>query len=88
MKTILCIGHRHFLIPSSANLNTIIAVLSKATQLDRDWSESGGEIYRLDKRPDEISVKLVKDTQVIVVQNKPKTIAETASPDAHNTFGS
>ncbi|MGN6385728.1 MAG: hypothetical protein ACTHMT_05755 [Verrucomicrobiota bacterium] len=88
MKTILTIGHKHFLIPANANLNTIIAVLSKATQLDRDWTSEGGEIFRTDKRPDEIKVQLVKDSQVFLNQPKLKAIPENASPDAHNTFGS
>ncbi|ODU24024.1 MAG: hypothetical protein ABS95_02530 [Verrucomicrobia bacterium SCN 57-15] len=85
MKTILQIGYKHFLLPSAVNVNAVLQALSKATQMDRDWSESRGEIFRPEKRPDDIAIKIVKDEQVMA-PTKPKALPEKASEDANNTF--
>lgn len=85
MKTILTIGHQHFLLASSANVNAIIATLSKAHRCDRTY-RTHGYIYHVSEGEPEIEITLVKDSQIIE-RPKRKQIAEKASPDAHNTFG-
>lgn len=86
MKTILEIGHQYFLLPASANINAIIAVLGKATALAWITSAAGEDRYKPSGTAPRIQIKMVADNQVID-PIKPKQIAAEASPDAHNTFG-
>lgn len=90
MKTILSIGSSHFLIPSSVNVNAILGALSKASMLDRVWSHARNEeVFQPSKYERDITIRLVREDQIITPKKpKLKAIAETASPDAHNTFGS
>ena len=88
MKTILSIGHRHYLLPDSANVNTILKALSAARELDRRWdSTSNRERYTLAPDAVDVSIKMISPKDILDPK-KPKQIAEHASPDAHNTFGS
>jgi hypothetical protein len=86
LKTILTIGHEHFLLPASANINAVLAILAKAQPLRREWKASG-EVYYPEATPMRVSVEIVPDSHIIDTK-KLKAIPEHASPDAHNTFGS
>lgn len=86
VKTILTIGYEHFVLPASVNVNSVLQALSKAEPVESKWT-GHKELYRRKPREVAISVKMVPDEDVIEPK-KLRAIAEHASPDAHNTFGS
>lgn len=85
MKTILTIGYEHFVLPASVNLNVVLQALSKAQPVQDRWN-GHKDLYVRQDREVKISIKMVPDDAVID-SKKLKQIAEKASPDAHNTFG-
>ena len=90
MKTILNIGYLKFLVPPSANVNALIAILGKST-LVKEEKVNGEFVFVPDsseRHCNPIRIELVDDSRVLEGRPKRKAIAQHASPDAHNTFGS
>lgn len=86
MKTILTIGHNHFLLGSGANINALVALLDKVKTVERKYvSSQAGDLYILTGAAPDTQITFIQDSQV-VQPPKPKAIPEKASPDADNTF--
>ncbi len=86
MKTILRFGYREYLLPDSVNINTLLKSLEKAVELDTR-KVGGNYLYVPQKESPELQIHIVDDSKFLDAK-KVKQIPETASPDAHNTFGS
>ena len=87
MKTLLTIGHNHFILPDSANVNVLLKALSSAKEVDDNWTGNTYQYVLTDKAP-RIEVKMINEKHIIDPKKNRKAIPEKAGPDAHNTFGS
>ena len=85
MKTILSIGHNHYLLPASVNVNTLLKTLSGARSLERDWNPVQRDTYKIENEI-EIEIKIVKDEQV-KPPKKAKQIPEKSGPEASGDMG-
>lgn len=83
MKTIIKIGHDHYLVPSSANLNTLLKTLGEMKELRWNYREHGKSIYTIEG-PVRVEAIIARDAEV-AEKPKPKAIPAHASADCHGS---
>jgi hypothetical protein len=81
MKTILEIDHSYYVLPDSANLNTLLKMLGGAKQVTQDYQSGSGFTYTIKGDP-RIEVKVVNEKDVLDPKAR-KRLPEKASPDCH-----
>ena len=83
MKTILTIGHAHYVLPASANVNVIMKALSGAVQVDDRWND-GETFYHPMDRSVRVKAELVQD-RFVIDRKKLKRLPQHAGPDANGS---
>jgi hypothetical protein len=79
MKQILTIGHQHFVLPATANLNLLLKTLSSAREVEKRWHEST-TYWDLLTRECAFKVELVKDSAVIDPASRKRIPEQTGGP--------
>jgi hypothetical protein len=77
-RTILCLGHRHYLLPASANINLLLKAFSGAVELDDQYHD--GEYFYRPLKQVKIEIKFVDPR--FVLDGKRKMIPERCGPES------
>jgi hypothetical protein len=80
MKTILSIGYTHFALPATANVNAVIALLQKATRVEKRYQDKRYIYTPTSEKEPDIMIEMVSDDCVIDPNKKRKALPEKASP--------
>jgi hypothetical protein len=81
MKTILSIGYRHYVLPASANVSTIIKNLAGAVEAEEKYHD--GKYYYVPKEGIEMNFKVVKPE--FVLDGKRRSIPEKCGPESQGS---